>query len=193
MVMSTRKLLLESAAWWFSAGVALFGLAGCAAERPNLLLIAVDTLRADHLGAYGYERPTSPSIDAFFDSSVVFDDVTSSAPWTLPSFATMMTSLHPSAHRAWNFQSKLDDSYTTLAEILRDAGFDTGAIVSHVFLGERFGLHQGFEDYDQSLVFRLGASHRAISSPAITEKAEAWLRDKASGGERDPWLNLMES
>lgn len=188
MAMSTRNRLLGSAWWWFAASVALLSLAGCAPERPNLLLIAVDTLRADHLGAYGYERPTSPSIDALFDSSVVFDDVTSSSPWTLPSFATMMTSLQPSAHRVWNFKSRLDDSYTTLAEILRDAGFDTGAVVSHVFLGDRFGLHQGFEDYDQSLVLRLGASHNAISSPAITEKAQAWLRDRASLGKSDPWF-----
>lgn len=166
-------------------------LHGCAREtnRPNLLLIAVDTLRADHLGAYGYDRPTSPSIDHFFASAVVFDDAQATSSWTLPSFASMMTALYPSTHRCQRYRHRLHPSFTTLAEVLRDDGFHTAGIVSHVFLGSKHGLHQGFEDYDEQLVeSTLKNSHKAITSPAITEKALTFLADRTATPGQRPWF-----
>jgi arylsulfatase A-like enzyme len=145
-------------------------------------------LRADHLGSYGYPRATSPAIDALFDSSVVFEDVEAASAWTLPSFASLMTSLPPPAHRCQNAASRLADGHTTLAEILRERGYDTAAVVSHVFLGRRYGLHQGFDDYDDSLVLEIDESHRAISSPAINQRAEAWLAERAARDESRPWM-----
>ena len=86
------------------------GLLACSPAVPprNVVLVVVDTLRADHLGVYGYERPTSPRIDAFAADALRFADATSPAPWTLPSLATLMTSLYPSVHRATS-ESDLED------------------------------------------------------------------------------------
>lgn len=67
-------------------------------KRPNLILISIDTLRADFLGCYGYDRPTSPSIDRFAAQGVLFEDVTAPSPWTPPSHASMLTGLYPSHH-----------------------------------------------------------------------------------------------
>jgi arylsulfatase A-like enzyme len=165
----------------------LFSVA-CSPAPRNVLLIAVDTLRADHLGAYGYARETSPAIDALLASSVVFEDVQAASAWTLPSFASLMTSQHPATHRCRTFSSRLPESHTTLAEILRANGFETAAVVSHHFLDSRYGLAQGFDAYDESLVLSLEESHRAISSPAIHARADAWLRERALEDDDQPWF-----
>ena len=104
------------------AGLALWMLtSGCSdeapAERLNVLLITVDTLRADHVTGYGYARNTTPNLDAFLATSVSFENAHANAPWTLPSLASLMTSLHPSAHGCVKFSSRLDPSHLTLAEI----------------------------------------------------------------------------
>ena len=161
---------------------------GGPAGRLNLLLIAVDTLRADHLGAHGYERPTSPHIDRFFGEAIVFDDAHSTSSWTFPAFASLMTSTHSSTNRCWQFESQLDPSFTTLAEVLRDAGYHTAAITSHTFLGTSYGLGQGFEDYDESLIRAFSRSHFAISSPRVTKRALAFLNRQANMKERRPWF-----
>ena len=69
-------------------------------RKPNLVLIGIDTLRRDHLGCYGYHRATSPNIDRLADEGVLFEDAASQSPWTLPSFATVFTSLYPTQHGA---------------------------------------------------------------------------------------------
>ena len=161
---------------------------GTAAEAPrphNVLLVTIDTLRADHLGAYGYERPTSPELDAFARTAVVFDGAHSSSSWTLPGVASLMTGYYTSTHRCWNGRSSLAPSFATLAEALGEAGYRTGAVVSHVFLDPRYGLDQGFEDYDDELVHATKEdSHTAISSPAITDKALGWLAERGD----EPWF-----
>lgn len=187
-----RQLLpvcLVAAALAVACGVQDSGNGGVSAPRANLLFIAVDTLRADHLGGYGYERPTSPAVDALFERAVVFEDAQASTSWTLPSLASAMTGVYPSTHRCFSFRSRLDDSYATLAELLRAAGWTTGGIVSHVFLGERYGLHQGFDDYDQELVKAdAEASHEQISSERISDKALAWLAARAAAPTDEPWF-----
>lgn len=155
-------------------------------SRPNLLLIAVDTLRADHLGTYGYERPTSPEIDRFFETATVFEEALSSSSWTLPSFASLMTSVYPSTHRCWRFDTPLDASFTTLAEVLGEQGWHTAAVVSHMFMASTYGLSKGFADYDESLVFDLTKSHQQISAPPVTQRALAFLDQQASSD--DPWF-----
>jgi arylsulfatase A-like enzyme len=158
-------------------------------ESRNVLLIAVDTLRADRLGYYGYERATSPEIDALLRQSAVFEDAQATSSWTLPAFASMMTGLRASTHQCWNFKSTLDDSFTTLAELLSERGFATAAVVSHVFMRERYGLGQGFEHYDTSLVREnADVSHASISSPQVTDRAAGWLREWAAGDDRPFFL-----
>jgi arylsulfatase A-like enzyme len=155
--------------------VALFvvvTLFGCTRHRDataprGLVLVCIDTLRADHLGAYGYARATSPRIDALADDAIVFEHAVAPSPWTLPSIATLMTSLYPSVHGAhspsdlrdldWFYQPQeyrpftaLHPSRTTLAEVLRDAGFATYAGVQGSYPTRVFGMGQGFDVYHQN-------------------------------------------
>jgi arylsulfatase A-like enzyme len=159
----------------------------------NLLIVSIDTLRADHLGLYGYERPTSPHLDAFAKDAVVFDSAQAHSSWTLPSFASMMTSLYSATHACLNFDSQLDGSFLTLAEVLRGAEFHTAAVASHVFLGRRHGLHQGFAEFDDELVLELNESHAAITSPTVTDKGIARLERRAAADERFfLWLHYFD-
>lgn len=125
---------------------------GCGAppaeRRPGILLVSIDTLRPDHLGCYGYAPPTSPAIDRFCAESVVFERASAHAPSTLPSHASMLTSLLPHHHGA-SFESKraLPDDILTLAEVVAAAGYRTAALTGGGQIDPLFGLGQGFEDY----------------------------------------------
>jgi arylsulfatase A-like enzyme len=155
----------------------------------NLLFIAVDTLRADHLGSYGFKRPTSTNIDALMADSTVFIEAMATAPWTLPSFASMMTSQHSSTTGVWRFKSTLDPSFSTLAEQLAAADYHTGAVVGHLFLAKKFGLNQGFQEYDQALVKEtLGESHKALTSHAITDKSIGFIDRHIAEQPDKPWF-----
>jgi arylsulfatase A-like enzyme len=121
---------------------------GRQAEPYNVLLIGVDTLRPDHLGCYGYERPTSPNIDRLAAEGVLLEKTVSQCPWTLPSFATALTSLYPSQHGAGINMSTMRTSFPTLAEILRDSGYSTGAVINVSVLRPEFGVDRGFDHYD---------------------------------------------
>jgi len=170
------------------AGASLLLLAGCpppAPEpaRPNLLILSIDTLRADHLGCYGYEKPTSPNLDALAARSVVFERAESSSSWTLPSMTSLMTGLSVSAHNCDHLGSRLDPSYTTLAELLRDAGYDTEIVASHLFLGAPYGLQQGFTHVDTSVV----QEAKDITSQDVSELGLDWLRQKIAVHDGVPW------
>lgn len=116
--------------------------------RPNVILISIDTLRPDHLGCYGYARNTTPALDAFRSESVLFRSVIASAPSTLPSHASLFTSLAPQHHGASHTRSTpLAPGFLTLTEVLRDSGFRTAAYVGGVQLAPEFGLNQGFDSY----------------------------------------------
>ncbi|WP_419185807.1 sulfatase [Rohdeia mirabilis] len=157
-----------------------------------MLFITVDTLRADRLGPYGFDRPISPALDRLAAEAVVFDEAQSSTSWTLPALATLMTSHPTSTHGAWDFESPLDESYTTLAEILASNGYDTAAVASHVFLGREFGLAQGFTHFDDDLVQQIELSHLAVTSDAVTERGVRFVERKAAaraaGVDDTPWF-----
>ena len=179
--------------WPLGLALAALGATACSespsvAKRPNILLITVDTLRADHLQAYGYQRPTSPRLDELARGAMVFEDAQATAPWTLPSLASLMTGLPAAAHGCRSFYSSLAPSYSTLAEQLLAGGYDTAAVVSHVFLGRPYGLHQGFVHFDDELVLELTRSDEAISSKAVSDKGLAYLDAKAAAGDDDPWF-----
>jgi arylsulfatase len=131
------------------------GLAGCGEPRaPDVVLMVVDTLRADHLGAYGYSRATSPQLDRFAAEAIVFEDVVSPAPWTLPAVASMLTSTYPSVHglrsRSGDKSFKrMRDGFTTIADAFAAAGYRTVAIGTNPWVNTRgHGLQQGFESYE---------------------------------------------
>jgi arylsulfatase A-like enzyme len=156
-------------------------LSACGTPPPehfpgaNVVLIGIDTLRADHLGCYGYRRPTSPRLDGLARDSVVFTTAISQAPWTLPAFASIFTGLLPSSHRAGEGKqlnvSSLDPSHDTLATVLKRAGYRTGSFVSNGYVGKDVGMAAGFDDF--------GAKMLAIGA---AEGAVEWLR--AHGRER---------
>ena len=116
-------------------------------RRPNVVLLVVDTLRADRLGAYGYERPVSPHFDALATDSVLFPGAFAEAPWTKPSVATILTGLEAGQHGVHDFNDMLEEQHQTLAEELREAGYQTFGVIANPLVGSRFGFGQGFDSY----------------------------------------------
>ena len=118
-------------------------------DVQNVILISLDTCRADRLACYGYPRPTTPHLDDLASQSTLFTDVLAPVPMTLPSHCTMLTGTNPPYHGVHdNLNNRLTDSNVTLAEILGKYGFVTGAVVSAFVLNSQFGLDQGFDDYN---------------------------------------------
>lgn len=115
---------------------------------PNVLVYLVDTLRADHLGSYGYPKPTSPEFDAFARDATVFEDCRATTSWTKPSVASLLTSLYPSAHSCIEQREVLVPEAETLPEVLRAAGWETAAFVDNPFVSPEFGFGQGFETFE---------------------------------------------
>lgn len=120
-------------------------------QRPNILLIVVDTLRADHLGCYGEKRPTSPFMDQMARKGILFEQAVTVKPVTLPSFCSMLTSQIPRTHGVNYNGDVLGSEQVTLAEVLQTRGYHTAAFISAFVLDSQFGLNQGFEHYDQKL------------------------------------------
>jgi len=146
-------------------------------NRPNIVLIVMDTTRADHLSVYGYHRNTTPNLKAFAEHAVRYSRAVATSPWTLPSHASMLTGLMPSEHNAdveildanglKRAFHPLADAYTTLAEALRDNGYDTAAVVSNtILLTRQYGLDQGFLYYDDRQRATLGTASPTALSPA---------------------------
>jgi arylsulfatase A-like enzyme len=137
----------------------------------GIILISLDTLRADHLGIYGYHRNTSPSIDAFARESIVFERAVVQAPWTLPSHMSIMTSLYPSFHGVFSKNNHLADEHVTLAELLREGGYQTAAFADGAVMNEIFGFNQGFDIYD---------SDSMIGIARILPKVKKWIDENKS-------------
>jgi arylsulfatase A-like enzyme len=117
------------------------------AGAPNVLVVVLDAVRASDLSLYGYARPTTPHLALLAASSVVFDNAISTAPWTLPSHASIFTAHYPHEMSA-DWEVPLDARYPTLAEILRDHGYSTGGFVANQLYGVReLGLSRGFVRY----------------------------------------------
>ena len=119
------------------------------ATRPNVILIVIDTLRADHLSAYGYGRKTSPNIDRLAAQGVLYEQCISASSWTLPAHASLFTGLYARDHRTTSENWKLDDSFDTLAELLGAAGYHTGGFSNNVWTDDFSNLIQGFDTFLQ--------------------------------------------
>jgi arylsulfatase A-like enzyme/Flp pilus assembly protein TadD len=118
----------------------------------NLLLITLDTTRADRLGCYGYEKISTPALDSLAAQGVLFENAVSSVPLTLPSHTTLLTGLYPSVHGIHdNTLYRLSGNAVTLAELMRGNGYRTGAVVGAFVLDSTYGLDQGFDSYDDEL------------------------------------------
>lgn len=140
--------LLQSVAWLTHpthVDEVDFDLRAGQTDRPNLLLVILDTVRADHLALYGAARQTTPRIDAFAAQATIYDDCMSPAPWTLPTHASLFTGLPATTHGCNGLRQSLDARWTTLAEHLQDAGYQTVGISSNPFLDDARGFDQGFD------------------------------------------------
>ena len=169
-------------------------LGGCGAEHPledegplNLLIVLSDTTREDHLGLGGYARDTTPRLNALAARGALFENHYSHASRTGPSVASLFTGLHPRSHGAvnplefWDQKGVLDDSHTTLAEVLSAAGWATAAFVTNPNVGQRFGFAQGFDTYE----FPASRTVEGVGRTALR-----WLN-----GRQEPWmlyLHLLE-
>ena len=157
----------------------------------NVLLITIDTLRLDRIGAYGSRAGLTPTLDALALGAVYFTRVWSHAPITLPAHASILTGLVPPRHGVRNNGSfRLGSGPTTLAERLRLAGYRTGAFVGAFVLDARFGLDRGFEEYDDR--YRASArpaSFHFVERPAdqVLRAATAWITEPKAG-DRRPWF-----
>lgn len=172
--LSSRRSFLGTA---LKAGAGLWGapvLAGCArrdASKPNLILVSIDTLRADHLGCYGYGRPTSPTLDAFASEGLLFEDVSTTSPWTLPAHASLLTGLYPRRHGLKSFDETLPGELAYLPELLHNEGYAVSGVVNTHCLHERIGYSRGFDSYLYE------KEKLDLAAPtAVTERALEWLR-----------------
>ena len=137
------------------------GLCACgenaaqARKPPNLILISIDTLRADHLGTYGYARDTSPEIDALAARSIVFDAAYSHSPKTAPSHMSLLTGVVPDMHGVENIQDEGDNrplppGLPTVAELLREQGYRTAAVTGGGHVIKKLGFDRGFDSFETS-------------------------------------------
>lgn len=138
------------------------------AKPRNVIIYLVDTLRAGHLGCYGYNRPVSPRIDAFARQSAVFRHTVAQSSWTRPTTTTILTGLLPRTHNVFSHRDALAPQAVTLAERLRERGFHTAGFVTNPNVAPNFGLDQGFE------LYRLVGPKRRTAA-GINEVAAEWL------------------
>ena len=153
----------------------------------NVLLITLDTTRADRLGCYGYSAAGTPNLDTLAAQGVRFANTYASVPLTLPSHASVMTGLIPPSHGVRNNGSYvLSPDKVTLAELLKGKGYSTAAFVASFSVDSRFGLDQGFDRYDDD--FQAGSPFKALNAERkaeqVYEKFQAWLKQ----GPKEPFL-----
>jgi arylsulfatase A-like enzyme len=133
---------------------------------PHVVLVVLDTTRADHLSAYGYERPTTPHLDAFAERSILFEQAFATSSWTVPSHASLFTGLLAITHQATQEREYLADEFETLAELLSEAGYETIAFSNNAWVSPRTNLVQGFdhvgEMWRQRGVGQAGRTNEAI-------------------------------
>ena len=149
---------------------------------PKLILISIDCLRADHVGAYGYHRATTPHVDRFANDGVVFETAIATSATTLPTHMSMFTGFTPSEHGASN-RHMLSDAVPYLPELLASAGFQVDGVVSGAYLAQNFGFERGFHSY------------RSLRRPRAAETVDAALSvlDRARGQAHFLFLHLIDA
>src|SRR2546426_10313705 len=172
-------------------------------RSPNVLLITLDTTRADHLGCYGSRTASTPALDALAARGTLFEQAFTSCPMTLPAHATLLTGRQPPEHGLrLNGANGLAPDIPTLAELLAARGYETGAFVAAFVLNSKFGLNRGFHTYDDDLE---GAPAQEVPEPlsvyrpgnTVTDRALAWLERIAVDESRARpffcWVHLYDA
>ncbi|MDP6802083.1 MAG: sulfatase [Gemmatimonadota bacterium] len=182
---------------FLAGGILLGGSCGRAPEPPpNVLLISIDTLRADRPGGAGNPRATTPHLDRLAATGTVFSQASSTTSWTLPAHLSLLTGQYPSSHGVVGDIHALPDSKTTLAEFLTRRGYAAAGFVTGPYLDPAFGFAQGFDTYEPCVDYRVERdnqggienlvgvhlrSHSGVTSPALHERAVDWLARVPTG------------
>ena len=198
---SDQQLRLKWIAVVVLSVVAGTGVGGCDemegnqyGTSENLILVTVDTLRSDFLGVYGYELPVSPNIDLMASRALVFERAYSTAPFTAPSHASILTAQHPSTHgvifNGHRAPVNISKVSVTIAEHLQAEGFETGAVVSASPLDSKYGFGRGFDEYH--LIQK--SAHRDLGGDGarVIQKAVEWLDARRSGKRFFLWVHLFD-
>src|SRR5579863_2876022 len=139
-----------SIAWVLAAAIVAAG--ATSARRTNLVLVTIDTLRADRLGCYGNSRVKTPNLDAIAKRGLLFENAVTPTPLTAPAHASIFTGLYPPAHKVRDTGGfVLDLSHPVLAQVLQDQGWDTAAFIGASVLKRQFGFSRGFAVYDDEM------------------------------------------
>jgi arylsulfatase A-like enzyme/Tfp pilus assembly protein PilF len=170
--------------------------AGPYAQRaqPNVLLVTIDTLRADRLGSYGHAQARTPVLDRLAAEGVRFADATTHAPLTYPAHVAILTGRYPAVFDArLNGMNPLPAGANTLAERMKRAGYRTAAVVGSVILERAYGLDQGFDSYDDRIAVRpadmVATADMQRPAAEVTGAATAWLASRAApGAQNAPWF-----
>ena len=169
-------------------------------SRPNIVLITLDTTRADRLGCYGYELAGTPNLDALANRSVLFERAYAPAPMTCPSHASVFTGLWPPEHGVFtNGQVSLDDDLSTVAELLSADGYNTAAFVAAFVLQEKFGFKQGFKVFDDDLsraAADIDVLHQYRDGQYVIDSALSWLERLETSKDSSPffcWVHLYDA
>jgi len=158
-------------------------------HKPDILLYVVDTLRADHLGCYGYERNTSLQLDRMAEESTVFQNAYTTASWTKPGGASIITGLLPKNHKVMAHDDRLSDKLVTLAEVLRGQGYYTVGFVTNFSISSAFGYDQGYDLFREFIDSRPVTQN--VQSDEVNETLLPFLRDYLSLEERKPLFLLV--
>ena len=159
--------------------LALLFIGGCSDQEAsrdefNIVLVTIDTLRADHLSCYGYERKTSPNIDSIAERGILFKNVIAPSSWTAPSMVSLFTSVYPINHKVvhgiaprWNprKQEIFSEKLSTMTEIVKAHGYTTFGVAANFHLSEQFGFARGFD------FFQCMPSQPA---PVVNESVYSW-------------------
>jgi arylsulfatase A-like enzyme/Tfp pilus assembly protein PilF len=153
-----------------------------APARPNVVLITLDTTRADRIGAYGYRRGRTPRLDRLASEGVLFERALTAAPTTLPAHTSLLTGRFPFGHGVRNNGTPLGEQPATLASAFHDRGYATAAFVSAFVLDRRFGLGRGFDEYDDRLDAAPGVAAELVErrGDRTAAAASAWIAAHAS-------------
>lgn len=189
--------------------VALCGAPGCERSQavphspPHVLLVTIDTLRADHLSAYGYERPTSPNLDRLASKGALFEVAYAPVPSTTPSHATLFTSRYPLGHGVVRNGIPLGEELPTLPMMLTEKGYRTAAFVSSFPVSREFGLARGFAHFDDLFDGPTSIARRRWNGRQVdggfdrlaedtVDAAIAWWTSQPDGGPRFVWVHLFD-
>jgi len=194
------------------AVAALTGLSGCwgRPEPLTILLISLDTTRPDHLSAYGYDRPTTPTLARLASEGTRFSNARSTSSWTLPAHMSLFTGLPPGLHEVVIDFQALDRGRRTLGEIFHDAGFRTAGVFSAPYVHGKYGFDRGMEYYERAtlepMIFDLPPArqreelgrreqigHRELTSKLVTDRALTLLDQRLDGPRKLCFLHYFDA